>query len=230
MTAATAASENHTSVITTIYLHTKALHTEAERSGVIRDMLRGQATREGYILLLRNLLPAYEALERGLHKHRDAVELSELAAFELDRASAIMSDLKALRGAEWETRVPLLDAGKKYGQKVDEAARGDGMRLIAHAYTRYLGDLSGGLILQKILARTPGLQPSEMSFYSFPKFSDLAKLKADYRNALDRAASMSAHPDQIVEESAEAFRLNIDVSWAVQNAIAHERAATSSSA
>jgi heme oxygenase len=35
-----------------------------------------------------------------------------------------------------------------------KAAEGDGTRLIAHAYTRYLGDLSGGQILQRLLARS----------------------------------------------------------------------------
>lgn len=220
MTAATAASENPASVLTTIYLRTKALHTEAERSGVIRDMLRGEASRDGYILLLRNLLPAYEALEYGLDEHRDSAELSELASFKLDRAPAMRSDLDALCGPAWEDRIPLLDAGKAYGEKVQDATQGDGTKLIAHAYTRYLGDLSGGLILQKLLARTPGLQPAEMSFYCFPKFADLGKLKSQYRDALDRAASMAINPDPIVEESAEAFRLNIELSWAVKNNIA----------
>lgn len=229
MTSATAASENSASLITALYFRTKTLHVEAERSGIIRDMLRGQASREGYTLFLRNLLPAYEALETGFKQHRSSIELSELASFDLARAPAIRSDLNALCGSGWHDRIPLLDAGKKYGVKVHEAAEGDGTKLIAHAYTRYLGDLSGGLILQKLLARTPGLQPSELSFYHFPTFADLAKLKNEYRDALDRAASKAVNPDQIVEESADAFRMNIELSWAVQNAKPPELAAASPS-
>ena len=36
-------------IVTALYLRTKALHVEAERTGIIRDLLRGEASREGYI-------------------------------------------------------------------------------------------------------------------------------------------------------------------------------------
>ncbi len=58
------------SLVTALYLRTKALHVEAERTGIIRDLLRAEASRDGYILLLRNLLPAYRAMEQGLERHR----------------------------------------------------------------------------------------------------------------------------------------------------------------
>lgn len=43
--------------------HAAGLHRRAERSGVVYEMLCGRATRYGYSLLLRNLMPAYERLE-----------------------------------------------------------------------------------------------------------------------------------------------------------------------
>ena len=70
MTAATAENSAPVSVVTALYMRTKTLHVEAERTGIIRDLLRGEASREGYVLLLRNLLPAYQAMERGLERHR----------------------------------------------------------------------------------------------------------------------------------------------------------------
>jgi heme oxygenase len=45
---------------------TADLHRRAERSGVIADLLHGRATRSGYALWLRNLLPAYRNLEAAL--------------------------------------------------------------------------------------------------------------------------------------------------------------------
>jgi heme oxygenase len=97
--------------------------------------------------------------------------------------------------------------------------KGNGSRLIAHAYTRYLGDLSGGLILQRLLARSLDLRPAELSFYDFPKYPDLAALKAAYREALDRAGSLASDPTNVIEEGALAFTLNIDLSCAVQAAL-----------
>ncbi|WP_375412362.1 heme oxygenase (biliverdin-producing) [uncultured Bradyrhizobium sp.] len=215
MTAATADSLP-VSVVTALYFRTKALHLEAERTGIIRDLLRGKASREGYVLLLRNLLPAYRAMEHGLERHRGSPGLGEVARYRLDRAPAIESDLVAICGKAWERDVPLLPAGEVYARRIAKAAEGDGARLIAHAYTRYLGDLSGGQILQRLLLRSLQLQPSELSFYDFPGFSDVAALKADYRNALDQAGALLTDPQIVVEEGAIAFSLNIDLSCAVQ--------------
>ena len=216
MTTAMADISSPVSVVTALYLRTKTLHLEAERTGIIRDLLRGDASREGYILLLRNLLPAYRAMEQGLDRHRNSSRIGALADYSLDRASAIESDLDALCGGRWSHGVPLLAEAGIYADRIAKAAEGDGARLIAHAYTRYLGDLSGGQILQRLLARSLQLRPSELTFYDFPRFGDLEALKAGYREALDLAGARATDPNAIVEEGAIAFSLNIDLSCAVQ--------------
>jgi len=205
------------SLVTALYLRTKALHVEAERTGIIRNLLRGDASREGYVLLLRNLLPAYREMEQGLERHRNSPIFAALANYRLDRAPAIESDLVALCGRGWKRAIPVLDAAEAYAQRIAKAVEGNGTRLIAHAYTRYLGDLSGGQILQRLLERSLELRPSELSFYDFPRFIDLAALKADYRKALDEAGALAPDPQAVIEEGAIAFSLNIDLSCAVQS-------------
>jgi heme oxygenase len=219
MTVAMADDSLPVSVVAALYIRTKTLHLEAERSGIIRDLLRGDASRAGYILLLRNLLPAYRALEKGLARHLKTPGIGALAHYRLDRAPAIEADLTALCGDAWRRDIPLLAAGDSYARRIAEAARGSGARLIAHAYTRYLGDLSGGQILQRLLARSLDLQPGELSFYDFPRYPDLGALKAAYREALDRAGKLADEPEAVVEEGALAFTLNIDLSCAVQAAL-----------
>jgi heme oxygenase (biliverdin-producing, ferredoxin) len=207
-----------TSVVTALYLRTKALHIEAERTGIIRDLLRGEASRDDYVLLLRNLLPAYQAMEHGLERHRGSTMLMPLACHRLDRAPAIEADLVALCGMRWSHDIPLLPAGRLYANRITEAAKGNGAKLIAHAYTRYLGDLSGGQILQRLLMRSLKLGAAELSFYDFSAFCDLDALKSDYRKALDQAGALTTDRDAVVEEGAIAFSLNIDLSCAVQRA------------
>jgi heme oxygenase (biliverdin-producing, ferredoxin) len=217
MSATATNSSSPASVVTALYLRTKTLHLEAERTGIIRDLLRGEASRDGYVLLLRNLLPAYQAMEHELQRLRGSAILGVIADYRLERTAAIEADLAALCGARWSHDIPLLAAGQRYASRVQEAAKGNGARLIAHAYTRYLGDLSGGQILQRLMARSLQLRPAELSFYDFPRFSDLEALKADYRKALDQAAALAADPDAVIEEGAVAFSLNIDLSCAVQS-------------
>jgi heme oxygenase (biliverdin-producing, ferredoxin) len=226
MTAAMADNSGPVSIVTALYLRTKTLHLEAERTGVIRDLLRGESSRDGYILLLRNLLPAYQAMEQELAHHHSSPGLGALADYRLDRAPAIESDLVELCGESWRNDVPLLPAGESYAGQIAKAAEGDGARLIAHAYTRYLGDLSGGQILQRLLARSLELRSSELSFYDFPRFADLTELKTAYRKALDQAGAHATDPELVVEEGAIAFSLNIELSRAVQSAVSRGLAAT----
>jgi heme oxygenase len=197
---------------------TAALHAEAERSGIVREMLRGAASRRGHALLLRNLLPAYQALERGLAAHAASPGVRWTAQPEVFRAAAIEHDLALLAGPGWREALALLPAGIRYGRQAAAAGEGDGARLVAHAYVRYLGDLSGGRLLRRRLATVPGIGPAMLSFYDFPAIADLDAFRRDYRAAIDRAGGELADAEPVVEEAALAFSLNIELSEAVLEA------------
>jgi heme oxygenase (biliverdin-producing, ferredoxin) len=198
---------------------TGTLHAQAERSGIVQDILRGRVDRHGYALFLRNLLPAYQQLERGLERHALAPGICMIAQPALYRAGALASDLESLCGSAWSSTLPLLAAGERYARRVAAAAEDDGARLIAHAYVRYLGDLSGGQAMRKLLARPLGLDHHGLGFYEFPDIGDHETFKAAYRDSIDRAAHEVAAVAAIVDEAAVAFELNIDVSKAVQEAL-----------
>ena len=72
-----------------LYGRTRELHLQAERTGFVREMLRGRAGRDGYVLYLRNLLPAYRALEQGLERHRSTPGLGPFAEPALYRSQAL---------------------------------------------------------------------------------------------------------------------------------------------
>lgn len=218
MTATIADQKTAKGLVSALYVRTRALHTEAERSGIVVDILKGEASREDYILFLRNLLPAYRALEEGLSRHTGSPILGELANYRLDRAPAIAADLDALSGPGWESRVPVLKSALTYAAKIDDATNGDGSRLIAHAYTRYLGDLNGGQILSRLLTKALDLKPNETSFYDFSKFADPDALKTGYRLAIDRAGDALSDLEPVIEEGARAFELNIALSEEAQQA------------
>jgi heme oxygenase (biliverdin-producing, ferredoxin) len=200
---------------------TNALHARAERSGVVIDLLRGQASRDGYALLLRNLLPAYQRLESGLEGHRGTPFMQAVVRPELYRVAALKSDLNKLAGREWDRELPLLEAGEHYAQRVAVAAMGDGAGLIGHAYTRYFGDLSGGQVLKRLLGRTLGLRPEELSFFEFPEITDTAVFKKNYRRAIDDCGVLIDDVSTVVSEAVAAFELNIAVFESVQRASAY---------
>ncbi len=209
---------------------TSSLHSQAERSGIVQDMLRGRVTREGYALLLRNLLPAYEGMEAELERRRCLPAFHAVANRAVYRAGAIEADLRALYGRLWADRLPLLPAGRLYARRIETVAAGDGACLIAHVYTRYLGDLNGGQILKRLLGQSLGLKSEALSFFDFPEIADMDRFKTDYRNAIDRAACEIANIAPVIEEAATAFDLNIRVSKAVQEALLPDRNAREANA
>lgn len=218
MTAVTTNRPRQDGVVAALHQRTRALHLEAERSGIIADILRGEAERDSYVLLLRNLHAAYRQLEQGLIHHQHTPALDRLSAYRFDRAGAIAADLDALCGPAWRHEVPLLPAGQHYVDRLAQATRGDGSLLIAHAYTRYLGDLSGGQIVQRLLVKSLGLRPDQLSMYEFRGHGDPAALKTAYRAALEQAGALAADPAAVIEEGAVAFSHNIALSIAVKAA------------
>ena len=197
---------------------TGLLHEAAERTGIVAALLRGQATRAGYACYLRNLLPAYQALELALRRD-DLPALAGLVHPALHRAESIQSDLSTLAGPSWSSTLPLLPAGQRYADRVVWAAQGGGARLIAHCYTRYLGDLSGGQVLGRRVAGLFVDCAPVLAFTRFTGIDDLPGFAAAFRGRLDQAAAQAGFSDLIVEEAATAFQLNIDVSNAVMDSI-----------
>jgi len=196
---------------------TQVLHTRAERSGIIAAILNNRGSLGGYTLFLRNILPAYQKMEQGLDNKKNGV-LACVARPELYRAAAIESDLLHLEGTDWHQKLPLLPAGTRYAERIAIASEGDGTRLISHAYARYLGDLSGGQILKRLLGRSLALEPQALTFYDFPEIPDTDAFKTAYRKAIDEAAAHIADVEAVIEEAFIAFKLNIELSEAVADA------------
>jgi heme oxygenase len=194
---------------------TRRLHAEAERAGIVRDIILGEAGVAAYALFLRNLLPVYRTLEEALSRLRQCSPLHPLADPRVFRAPALITDIGRLAGPGWEGRLPLLPAAAAYAAAIAAAADGNAGRLLAHAYVRYLGDLNGGLVLRRAIARLPGLADGSFAFYEFAGVADVPAFARAYRGAIDRAGAEIADPTAVIEEAARAFRLNIALSEAV---------------
>lgn len=84
--------------------------------------------------------------------------------------------------------------------------------LIAHAYTRYLGDLSGGQVLGRIAQKSMGLKGSEgLSFFAFPGVTSPNLFKQLYRSRMNSVELTEEERNGVLEEAVRAFELNIEV-------------------
>lgn len=84
--------------------------------------------------------------------------------------------------------------------------------LVAHAYTRYLGDLSGWQVLGRIAQKSMGLKSSEgLSFFAFPGVSSPNLFKQLYRSRMNSVELTEEEWNGVLEEAVRAFEFNIQV-------------------
>ena len=101
---------------------------------------------------------------------------------------------------------------KKKNSKIFQIGRESPELLVAHAYTRYLGDLSGGQVLGKITQKSLGLSSKEgLSFFSFPGVSSPNRFKQLYRSRMNSIELTEEQRKAALQEAVDAFELNIQV-------------------
>ncbi|MCC2322862.1 biliverdin-producing heme oxygenase [Cellulomonas xiejunii] len=186
---------------------TRADHEAAERSDFVEHLVGGTLPLAGYVDLAAQQHAVYTALEAAGDRLVAAGADGGLVFPELVRVPAIEADLAHLLGGDWRTQVRVLPATADYVARL-EAVGDDLPRYAAHAYTRYLGDLSGGQILKRMIERHHGLSGAGVSFYDFPQIHKLKPFKDVYRERLDALDLTPAQRDEVVEEARVAFRLN----------------------
>lgn len=194
---------------TVLRQQTRQVHEETETSDFMQRLLEGHVAVEGYVALAAEHWVIYTALESVSARLAQDPVAGHFIDPALYRLGALESDLTALVGPDFRDRIAPSGAARLYAARIEDAAAWSG-GFVAHHYTRYLGDLSGGLALGRILARTYPLTPGEdgLRFYDFPAIPKPKLYKDAYRRRLDHAPWTAAERARIVEETRTAFRLN----------------------
>ena len=185
-------------------------HEEAESSRFIGALLEGRVDEAGYAQYLARLRDVYAALESVGRAGAGDPMIAAVLDPALERLPVLEEDLAFWSGgARVVTDSP---AAERYVERIQASAEWGGLYL-AHHYTRYLGDLSGGQAIGRFLAREFGLERGGrgVRFYEFPAVPKPKPYKDGYRAALDDLALDSGQKARVVEEVQAAFRLNHDL-------------------
>ena len=135
--------------------------------------------------------------------------LADLLDPQLERLPSIEADLASLVPAVGLDTAPgALPATREYAARIRAAAAEDPARLVAHHYLRYLGDLSGGLAIGKLVSRHYGIAQEHLSMWNFHGIEKPKVYKDHYRAKLDAYAVDDARADALVDEAASGFVLN----------------------
>ncbi|KAI1793352.1 hypothetical protein LXA43DRAFT_239595 [Ganoderma leucocontextum] len=213
---------------------THAAHERAEHSRGAQWLTRGDLDREEYARFLMMLWHVYDAFERALEQHATQPVLAPthnpgLFARSANLAADI-SYILEVPESSWQshpihialTTTAQPPALSRYVERIQELAGGrDPARLLAHAYVRYLGDLSGGQFIRRNISKAYGLEVGVggLSFYDFRTLTgavgeaanagEMKRIKEWYREGMNTGVGDDAElKAAILDEANIAFEFN----------------------
>nr|XP_057921520.1 heme oxygenase 1a [Doryrhamphus excisus]XP_057921521.1 heme oxygenase 1a [Doryrhamphus excisus] len=193
-------------------------HMRAENTELMLSFQKGQVTMPQYKMLLSSLHAIYQTLEEELDRNskHPAVEPIYFPV-ELARLESIEKDLEYFYGPGWKEMMVVPAATRRYCDRLRQIGKENPEFLVAHAYTRYLGDLSGGQVLGRIAQKSMGLKSSEgLSFFTFPSISSPNLFKQLYRSRMNVVELSEEERNGVLEEAVRSFEHNIQVFEGVQ--------------
>lgn len=206
---ATPAANAHASGLSTMLREgTKSAHSLAESASFVKSFLKGVVDRDAYRRLVANLHAVYASMEAAHRRHQHHPVLGPLFFPELHRQASLEADLAFFYGPDWRSAVTVSPATRRYVERIATLDATTPDLLVAHLYTRYLGDLSGGQILAKIAHRALGLGDEGLAFYRFDAVPDGKAFKERYRRTLDALPLAEGRAEAVVAEAVDAFGLN----------------------
>ncbi len=194
---------------------TQQSHTLAENTAFMKCFLKGIVEREPFRKLIADLYYVYRTLEVEMARHRHHPMVSPMLFPELERTHKLEADLRFYYGENWRQQITISPEGHNYVARLQEISQTNPMLLIAHAYVRYMGDLSGGQSLRHIVRSALDLPPDQGTglheFDQLPTMEARRQCKQRYRDALNSLPVGAEQIQAIVAEANRAFALNRNV-------------------
>ncbi|MFI6169363.1 heme oxygenase (biliverdin-producing) [Nocardia sp. NPDC051052] len=192
---------------------TEEQHADARSSRFITDMLGGALGIDSYQRYTGQLWFVYCALEARWDSLAADPVAGPFIRTELARTAELERDLAHLIGPRWRDELEPLPATVAYTARIDECARDWPAGYIAHHYTRYMGDLSGGQIVRDTAERLWNLphRGDGVRFYVFDAVANPAAFKREYRAMLDVLPLDDLERRRVLDEGQRAYSMNTAV-------------------
>ena len=186
-------------------------HEEVESGELESALVDGVLAPDVYADLLAQSWAVYGAIEDLADTVEATPYASPFVRREVFRRGHVERDLAHYWGPGWPGRVELLPETAFYVSRINDVAATDPIAWIAHAYTRYLADLSGGLDIDRAITRAYGLDRDGRWLYSFDLSDgvDPRTWKNAYRQLLNILDVDIAAKARLVEEALVAYECNI---------------------
>ncbi|KHJ70985.1 heme oxygenase (biliverdin-producing) [Rhodococcus sp. Chr-9] len=191
-----------------IRLETQQAHSDTENSVFVSELLGGKLSTEAHAALIAQTWFVYDSLERIGRSYADDPIAGPFLSDELLRTAALEADLDFLVGSDWRDRITPLPATVAYVDRLVQVAAVSPEAFLAHHYLRYLGDLSGGQIIRRMLERAYGYERDGLRFYIFDGIPKTKPFKDAYRAKLDAAPLDGDQQQTVIDEANLVYGLN----------------------
>ncbi|MEQ2166410.1 hypothetical protein GOODEAATRI_027715 [Goodea atripinnis] len=193
---------------------TKESHNKTEISQLGRDFYRGIVQKDIFKKGIEALYFIYSAMEDELERNKDHPHIAPIYfPTELSRREALAQDLQYFYGADWESLIGPSAATKLWVKRIHEVGKKDPGMLVAHCYVRYIGDLSGGHLLNNVAKRVLRLPSTGegLKFYQFDGITSHKGFKQLYRSKLNEVDVEMESKMSIVDEAIRAYGFSLKI-------------------
>lgn len=190
---------------------TREEHERAEQAPFVDALLAGRLPRSAYAALLGQTYLFYLVLEEAGAAWRSDRVVGSFVSDALIRCPSLEADLAWLSGPSWLSSLEPLPATRRYIDRIRDVCFTSRSEFVAHHYTRYLGDLSGGRIIRHKLRGVYDLTDDGLRFYTFDAIDRPKRFKDAYRALLDGTTWDAGEQTALIAEANEAFRYNREV-------------------
>ncbi len=187
-------------------------HSAAERVAVMDELMDGRLGLGRYAEMVVQLWFVYRELEGPTERMAADPLVAPFLDPGLLRLGALESDLDVLVGTGWRDVAAPTPETQAYLGRLRQVATTWPAGYVAHHYTRYMGDLSGGQFIGRVVRSTYGLSDDRgAAFYRFGEIGEPGAWKQRYRERLDALELEAGEAERMIAEVRTAYRHNTDL-------------------
>lgn len=198
-------------LITRIRKNTATLHSAAERTGFIKRIVDGHASKDSYAEYLFNLSAMYKAIEDTIENNKSNEVVKEFATKELYKHELIEKDLEFLLGDKLDS-MELLPSTVAFIERIKEIDSSNPELIVAYAYTRFIADLFGGRTFIALLSVNYKVEPEGLNYYKCDDIKDIRAYVMNYASKINNMNLSKVLEDKFIDEVSNAYIYNLAIS------------------
>ena len=198
-------------LITKIRKNTGALHSAAEKSGILKRIVDGNASVDSYVEYLFNLSEMYKAIEEAIENNKDNEIVKEFSTPELYRHKLIEKDLEYFI-KDNSQKYELLASTVAFVERMQEISNTNPELVIAHAYTRFIADLFGGRTFVSLLGVNYKVPAEGLNYYNCDAIQNIRAYVMGYATKINNINLSEELEEKLIVEVSNSYIYNMAIS------------------